>query len=118
MFYSEYYDDGYLEIKGRKKDLIISGGFNVYPKEVEAELRSYRGIRESAVVGRPSELWGEEVVAFIECDEEIDVVDLREFLKQRLSTYKVPKEITIVEALPRNNLGKILYSQIRQNFQN
>lgn len=109
-------EDGYLEIKGRKKDLIISGGFNVYPKEVETELRSFRGIREAAVVGRPSELWGEEVVAFVECSEKVDVSKLRELLKDRLSAYKVPKEIFIVEELPRNNLGKVLYGQIRQSL--
>ncbi len=111
-------EDGYLEIKGRKKDLIISGGFNVYPKEVEAEIRAYRGIREAAVVGRPSELWGEEVVAFVECSDSIDAVELIDFLRTRLSSYKLPKEVFIVETLPRNNLGKILYSKIREEYLN
>lgn len=111
-------EDGYLEIKGRKKDLIISGGFNVYPKEVEAEIRTYLGIKEAAVVGRPSELWGEEVVAFVECSDPVDTAELRNFLKKRLSSYKVPKEVFVVETLPRNNLGKILYSKIRKDYLN
>ncbi|MDA8197121.1 MAG: AMP-binding protein [Actinomycetota bacterium] len=108
--------DGYLEIKGRKKDLIISGGFNVYPKEVEAELRSFSAIRDAAVVGRPSQLWGEEVVAFVECEGTVNTAEVLDFLRKQLSAYKVPKQIFIVDELPRNNMGKVVYAMLRERL--
>jgi malonyl-CoA/methylmalonyl-CoA synthetase len=102
-------EEGYVEICGRSKELIITGGFNVYPSEVEALLRGRWGIVDAAVVGRPSEEWGEEVVAYVVRDDAgpLDVEVLRAELGADLSRYKVPRRFEEVAALPRNALGKL-----------
>ncbi len=101
--------DGYLVICGRSKELIISGGFNVYPSEVEDALRGRLGIVDAAVVGRPSAEWGEEVVAFVVLEETagLDEAALREQLSSVLSKYKVPRSFEVTTELPRNALGKL-----------
>ena len=101
--------DGYLRILGRSKELIISGGYNVYPREVEDVLLSHPDVGEAAVVGTPSDEWGEVVTAFIvpragpPAEEE-----LRRFLSDRLAAYKRPRSFRFVQSLPRNAMGKIL----------
>lgn len=102
-----YLQDGYLYINGRKRDLIITGGHNVHPLEVEEAIQEIDGVLEAAVVGRHSTEWGEEVVAFVVPVTPMKTETLRTYLKERLSYYKVPKSIYFVEALPRNHLGKI-----------
>jgi malonyl-CoA/methylmalonyl-CoA synthetase len=106
----EYDDAGYLKIIGRSKELIISGGFNVYPREVEERLLEFPGVSEVAVIGRPDAQWGEAVTAVVVGD--VDAEALRDFAAAALAPYKVPKTVEFVDALPRNALGKIVRSQI------
>jgi malonyl-CoA/methylmalonyl-CoA synthetase len=102
--------DGYLRIVGRAKELIISGGFNVYPREVEEVLAGFPGVDEVAVIGRPSERWGEQVTAVVVGD--VDAGALREYAAARLAAYKVPKAVEYVDLLPRNALGKLVRSSL------
>jgi malonyl-CoA/methylmalonyl-CoA synthetase len=102
--------DGYLEIVGRAKELIISGGFNVYPREVEDVIREHSEIEDVAVVGETSEEWGERVVAYavvVNPEEPPSLEDLWAFIGDRLAPYKHPRELHRIEALPRNALGKV-----------
>ena len=108
--------DGYLYIVDRLKDMIITGGENVYPKEVEDVLYARPEIEECAIIGLPDPEWGERVAAFIVArpGEEIDAAALKAFLKSRVSAFKVPKEFRIVNELPKSPAGKILKRQIRE----
>ncbi|HZZ00219.1 MAG TPA: AMP-binding protein [Candidatus Baltobacteraceae bacterium] len=94
-------------IVGRIKELIITGGFNVYPREVEAAIETYAGVRACAVVGKPDAARGELPVAFIEIEGNVDPSALDAWLRERLASFKIPKEIRIVEQLPRNAMGKL-----------
>jgi long-chain acyl-CoA synthetase len=107
--------DGYLYIVDRLKDLIITGGENVYPREVEEVLYSRAEIQECAVIGLPDLEWGERVAAFIVLNSGFSQVppDLKSFLKERLSSYKVPKEFIVVRELPKSSAGKILKRTLR-----
>ncbi|MEZ4290916.1 MAG: AMP-binding protein [Myxococcota bacterium] len=100
-------DDGYLRIVGRAKELVISGGYNVYPREVEDVLREHPAIEDVAVVGEPSAEWGERVVAYVVAREPIALEALRRFVGDRLAPYKHPRALHPVAALPRNALGKV-----------
>ena len=99
--------EGYLSIVGRAKELIISGGFNVYPREVEEVISEYEPIQECAVVGVPDEEWGEVVVAFVVAEREIEDEEIKIFVGERLAHYKRPRRTYTLETLPRNALGKI-----------
>jgi len=99
-------DDVY-RISGRIKELIVTGGFNVYPREVETTIEAYGGVRACAVVGKPDAARGELPIAFIETEAAVDVAALDAWLRERLASFKVPKEIRIVEQLPRNAMGKL-----------
>jgi acyl-CoA synthetase (AMP-forming)/AMP-acid ligase II len=103
-------DDGYLRISGRAKELIITGGYNVYPREVEELLRSHAAVSDAAVVGAPSARWGETVVAFVVStrDPASLIDELEAFAAAHLVDYKRPREWRVVESIPRNPLGKIL----------
>jgi malonyl-CoA/methylmalonyl-CoA synthetase len=105
--------DGYLRITGRAKELIISGGYNVYPREVEDALRAHPGIADAAVVGTPSPEWGEIVTAYLEGPAPPDLAALRGFLADRLAPYKRPRLVHAVGALPRNALGKVQKHRLR-----
>lgn len=107
--------DGSLELVGRSKDLIISGGLNVYPKDVESVLDRTAGIVESAVVGVPDADLGERVVAAVVVEQGVvvDPHDLRRSLRDRLAPYQVPKDVTVLEALPRNAMGKVEKTVLR-----
>jgi long-chain acyl-CoA synthetase len=109
-------DDGYLYIVDRIKDMIISGGENVYPREVEEVLYRRSEIQECAVVGLPDPEWGERVAAFLipRAGARIEDSTMKAFLKQHLSSFKVPKEFYVVEELPKNAAGKILKRELRQ----
>jgi malonyl-CoA/methylmalonyl-CoA synthetase len=101
-------EDGYLTITGRSKELIISGGLNVYPREVELTLKGNPTVEKAAVVGAPSERWGEEVVAFVVPEgEAIDPEALAAHVREHLSAYKCPKRFIEIEDLPRNEMGKV-----------
>ena len=104
-------DDGYVTIRGRRTELIITGGHNVYPAEVEAVLARHPGVREVAVVGVPSAEWGETVEAFVVGDPDLESLD--ELATRELAAFKRPRGVHIVEALPRNALGKVVRSELR-----
>ena len=111
-------DDGYLRLAGRSKDLIITGGFNVYPMEVEAVLDALPGVQESAVVGVPDADLGERVVAVITAEPGavVDDAAVRAAARRRLAGYKVPKTVHRVDALPRNAMGKVQKAQLRAAY--
>jgi long-chain acyl-CoA synthetase len=102
--------DGDIRIVDRKKDLIIRGGYNVYPREVEEVLYEHPDVVEVAVIGVPDEHFGEEVAAVVALrpGAELDAAQFRAWAKERLSAYKVPRLIQVVETLPKGPTGKIL----------
>jgi malonyl-CoA/methylmalonyl-CoA synthetase len=105
--------DGYLRILGRSKELIITGGLNVYPREVEDVLLGHPGVEEVAVFGSPSSEWGEVVTAFIvPTGSPVDERELEEYVSGRLASFKRPRAWRFVDSLPRNALGKILKHQL------
>lgn len=108
--------DGYLYIVDRKKDMILVGGFNVYPREIEEILYGHPAVAECAVVGVPDEIRGEKVKAFIVCKQGMEVVasDLVRFCRERLANYKVPKDISFVDQLPKSATGKVLKRVLRE----
>ncbi len=107
-------DDGHLSITGRSKEMINTGGLNVYPREVELVLEDHPQIDQAAVVGVRSGRWGEEVTAFIVTSQGREVADedLMAHTRQRLSAYKCPKRFLKVEQLPRNEMGKVLRDEL------
>ncbi|WP_174612923.1 class I adenylate-forming enzyme family protein [Virgibacillus ihumii] len=111
-------DDGYFWIVDRKKDMIISGGVNVYPKEIEDVFLMYEGVTEVAVIGVPHPEWGETVKAIFAANEKVTQNDVKSFLQERLASYKVPRIYEQVEALPRNASGKILKQVLREGVAN
>jgi malonyl-CoA/methylmalonyl-CoA synthetase len=104
--------DGYLRIIGRSKELIISGGYNVYPREIEDTLLQHPAVSEVAVVGKPSAEWGEAVVAFVVARDETSPGELVSYAAERLASYKRPRQIELVDVLPRNALGKVMKDQL------
>ncbi len=110
--------EGYLSIVGRSKDLVISGGINVYPKEVEDVVDGLDGVLESAVVGVPDADLGEAVVAVVVAQPgaEVDGEALRAAAHAQLAGYKVPKRVHVVDALPRNAMGKVEKAKLRERF--
>ena len=103
--------DGYLTLKDRSKDMIISGGSNIYPREVEEVLLRHPGVREVSVIGRPDREWGEAVVAYVVGDAppaELDALFLN-----AIARFKRPKDYVFIDALPKNNYGKILKTELR-----
>ena len=111
-------DDGRVSIVGRAKDLIISGGFNVYPKEIESQIDELPGVRESAVIGVPHADFGEGVVAVVVADgsSELSEQSVVEALKDRLARFKQPKRVYIVDELPRNTMGKVQKNVLRDVY--
>ncbi len=112
-------EDGYLYILDRKKDLIISKGVNIYPREIEEICLKYKGIKECAVIGMKDENAGEIPIAFIELEDNVKVneLELKKFLKQHLANYKIPKYIYFIEDLPKNATGKVLKRKLRKNLE-
>jgi malonyl-CoA/methylmalonyl-CoA synthetase len=108
--------DGYISIVGRAKEMIITGGYNVYPREVEEVLGEHPAVREVAVVGLPSLEWGEEVVAFIvpmAADASPQEVELAAWCQARLASFKQPRRFVVIDCLPRNALGKVVKTALR-----
>ena len=103
--------EGYLHLKDRSKDLIISGGSNIYPREVEEVLLTHPAVREASVIGRPDREWGEVVVAYIVGEAERAALDA--LCLARIARFKRPKDYVFVAALPKNNYGKILKTELR-----
>ncbi|HEV8580504.1 MAG TPA: long-chain fatty acid--CoA ligase [Thermoanaerobaculia bacterium] len=109
--------DGFHFIAGRQKDMIISGGVNVYPAEIEGELLLHPGVRDAAVVGVPHPTWGEAGVAFVVPGGEAPAPeDLAAFLGERLAKYKIPREFVFVDALPRTPYGKVVKGELRETY--
>jgi fatty-acyl-CoA synthase len=109
-------DDGYVTIVGRIKDMIITGGNNVYAAEVERALEDHPDIREIAIVGLPHPVWGETVVAIIVGERTVDVDAVQAWSRERLAAYKQPRVVIHVETLPRNLLGKVDKPALRANL--
>jgi fatty-acyl-CoA synthase len=111
--------DGFYFIAGRRKDMLISGGVNVYPAEIEAELLLHPGVEDAAVVGVPDPTWGEKGVAFVvpRPGASLDRSALVAHLEQRLARYKVPKDWVLVEALPRTPYGKLVKRELQAQYE-
>ncbi|MEM9593918.1 MAG: AMP-binding protein [Acidobacteriota bacterium] len=114
--------DGFFYVAGRRKDMLISGGVNVYPAEIEAVLVRHPGVEDSAVVGVPDSRWGEAGIAFVvrraggDGTEEVDANALAAFLGEHLARYKIPKDFRFVDALPRTPYGKVVKGQLRDAY--
>ncbi len=108
-----------MHILGRGKDLVISGGFNVYPKEIESEIDAMPGVIESAVIGVPHADFGEGVTAVVVCNKGADVTEagVLKALDGRLAKFKMPKRVLVVDELPRNAMGKVQKNILRDNYQ-
>jgi acyl-CoA synthetase (AMP-forming)/AMP-acid ligase II len=111
-------DEGFLYIVDRKNDMIISGGVNIYPAEIEVELRAHPAVYDCAVIGVPNDDWGEEVKAIVHLAEgaSADEDEIRGFLAERLADYKLPRSIDFVDELPYNPSGKVLKKELRQRY--
>ncbi len=111
-------DEGYLYVNDRKRDMIISGGFNIFPFEVEQALLSYPGLKECAVVGLPDEKWGERVTAVVELapGAKLDEAAIIAHCKDKIGSMKAPKQVVAVELLPRSAVGKVLKREIRKSL--
>jgi long-chain acyl-CoA synthetase len=107
-------DDGFLTLHDRSKDVVISGGSNIYPREVEEVLLQHPAVREVSVIGRPDADWGEVVVAYVVARELVSAAELQAHCLQQLARFKRPKHIRFVDALPKNNYGKVLKTALRQ----
>ena len=110
--------DGYLRLVGRAKDLIITGGLNVYPKEIEERIDALPGVVESAVIGVPDPDFGEAVTAVVVAAEgqQIDEAGVIRALKAEIAAFKVPKRVHVVAELPRNAMGKVQKNRLRERF--
>lgn len=111
-------DKGYVHILGRGKDLVISGGFNVYPKEIESEIDAMPGVIESAVIGVPHADFGEGVTAVLVCNKGADISEatVLKALDGRLAKFKMPKRVFVVDELPRNTMGKVQKNVLRDTY--
>jgi acyl-CoA synthetase (AMP-forming)/AMP-acid ligase II len=111
-------EDGFLVLGDRKKDMIITGGFNVYPSDIEAELAKHPAVHESAVVGIPSREWGETPAAFVvlKPDKQVEGETLRQWLNGRVGKVQRLTYLTVVSSLPRSSIGKVLKRELRDGF--
>jgi acyl-CoA synthetase (AMP-forming)/AMP-acid ligase II len=110
--------DGHLWFRGRKKEIIVRGGANVSPKEVEAIFYQHGGVREAGVVGAIDPIWGERVVAFVSrrSSQAVTAEELIDFVAKRLAAYKVPEEVVFLEDLPKNTTGKVNRRALRERY--
>jgi long-chain acyl-CoA synthetase len=108
-------DDGFFYIVDRKKDLVIRGGYNVYPREIEEVLHEHPAVMEAAVIGRPDDRLGEEVVAFIALRPGTSTTpeEVIDFCKERMAAYKYPREVVVLDELPKGGSGKVLKTELR-----
>jgi long-chain acyl-CoA synthetase len=111
-------EDGLIFLRDRSKDVIISGGTNIYPREIEEVLLKHPNVLEVSVVGKPHPDWGEEVVAFFVLKEgcDVSVDDLNELCLSNIARFKRPKQYFRTDALPKNNYGKILKNALREKL--
>jgi long-chain acyl-CoA synthetase len=106
--------EGFLTIKDRSKDMIISGGANIYPREIEEVLLRHPAVAECSVVGRPHPEWGEEVIAFVVRRADVSPADLEKLCLDSIARFKRPREYRFVNSLPKNNYGKVLKTELRK----
>jgi long-chain acyl-CoA synthetase len=111
-------EDGFFYIVDRKKDLVIRGGFNVYPREIEEVLHEHPAVMEAAVIGRPDDRLGEEVVAFVALKKGTSATpeEVIAFAKERLAAYKYPREVVVLDELPKGGSGKVLKTELRASL--
>jgi acyl-CoA synthetase (AMP-forming)/AMP-acid ligase II len=111
-------EDGYVYIQDRYKDMIVSGGVNIYPAEVESAIYGHPGIAEVAVIGVPDDKWGEAVKAIVvpKPGNALAEQDVVAFARERIAGYKVPKSVSFMDALPRNASGKVLKTALRKPY--
>jgi fatty-acyl-CoA synthase len=111
-------DEGYYTIVGRKKDLLISGGENIYPAEIEQVLLSHPQIAEASIIGRPDPKWGEVGVAIVvlRTPGSLSAQDVLTFCTDRLARYKIPRAVIFTDSLPRNAVGKVLKAELRRRY--
>jgi fatty-acyl-CoA synthase len=110
---------GYVRVRGRTKDMIIRGGENIYPKEIEDVLHAHPSVAEAAVIGVPDREWGEQVAAFVRTApgaERPGELDLRDFVRERLAPYKTPRHWRFVDEFPLNASGKVLKGELRARW--
>jgi len=110
-------DEGYLFLKGRSKDMIIRGGVNIYPQEIEAILMAHPAVAEAAVVGWPSKEFNEEIAAFVILKTEADAANLLHWCNDSLARYKVPRQIYILKEFPRTSLGKVIKADLSHRLE-
>lgn len=110
--------DGYLYLMDRKKDMVLSGGYNIYSMEVELAIQSHPAVQEAAVIGVPDSLFGEAVAAYVvlEGGASLDASSLIEHCRERIASYKKPKYVFFVQALPRNSTGKVMKTLLRERY--
>jgi fatty-acyl-CoA synthase len=111
-------EDNFLYLVDRAKDMIISGGFNVYSAEVERALMAHPGVQDCAVIGLPDEKWGERVVAVLQPlpGVSVDAAEVQAFVKERIGSVKAPKQVHVWPDLPRSTVGKVLKAEIREQL--
>jgi acyl-CoA synthetase (AMP-forming)/AMP-acid ligase II len=108
--------DGYLYMQDRVKDMIVSGGENIYPAEIESVLYKHPAVKDVAVIGVPDQKWGEAVKAIVITDRPLDMDDIIQYARQYIAGYKVPRSVDFVDEIPRNASGKILKNVLREKF--
>ena len=116
---AQYNEQGYISIVGRNKDMVITGGYNVYPKEVELLLDETEGVKESAIIGLAHKDFGEAVTAIVVPDDMNNlpnVDELKKLLKEQIASYKTPKKIIFIDQLPRNTMGKVQKNILRKTY--
>lgn len=110
-------EDGYFRILGRDSvDIIKSGGYKISALEIEEKIRAHEAVKDCGVVGIPDEEWGEKVVAALVADQNVDISELKNWLRAQLPSYKIPKEFLFLEELPRNALGKVTKNELKKLF--
>jgi acyl-CoA synthetase (AMP-forming)/AMP-acid ligase II len=111
-------EDGYIYIVDRKHDMIISGGENIYPREVEEVIYKHPAVAEVAVVGVPDDTWGESIkaVVVLKPDQSVTAEEIIQLCKDNLASYKKPKSVNFVDALPKTAIGKILRREVRSPY--
>jgi acyl-CoA synthetase (AMP-forming)/AMP-acid ligase II len=111
-------DDGYLYIVDRAKDMVITGGFNVYSTEVEQALMAHPAVQDCAVVGLPDEKWGERITAVLQLlpGQEVELSEVTAFVKARIGSVKTPKQVEVWPDLPRSKIGKVLKTEIKKQL--
>jgi fatty-acyl-CoA synthase len=111
-------EDGFYTIAGRIKDMIISGGENIYAAEVEAVFRDHQAVADAALIGQPDDKWGEVGLMIVACKpgQSVKADMLLEFCRGRLARYKIPKRVEFVDALPYSPYGKVMKANLREKF--